>query len=99
VLKVVDVEHLRVGELGQPRQQPLEPREQRGVVEGPFGSVFGVPRVDIMTIIFSDFLPIFDEKNGAFLKNQSDDAYFAKISSIFNKKTLIFSPNFSAKLF
>jgi hypothetical protein len=38
-------------------------------------------------------------KTGVFLKNQCYDQIFSKSSSSLNKKTPIFSPNFSQKIF
>jgi hypothetical protein len=43
------------------------------------------------------FVPIFGEKIGVFLKNQCYDQYFSKTSSSLSKKTPIFSPIFWRK--
>lgn len=43
VAEIRDDQHLRVDETGGLRQGPLEPREERRIVEGPFGSVLRVP--------------------------------------------------------
>ena len=43
VVKILDDQHLRVDESSDLRHEPLEPGEERRVVEGPFGGTFGVP--------------------------------------------------------
>jgi hypothetical protein len=55
--------------------------------------------VNVMITIFGDFCHISAEKTGVFLKNHCYDQILAKTSSSLSKKTPIFSPNFSAKIF
>jgi hypothetical protein len=48
---------------------------------------------------FRRFCQFSAKKVGVFLKNQCYDPFCAKTSILFSKKTPIFSPNFSAKIF
>jgi hypothetical protein len=53
--------------------------------------------VDVLIAIFCDFLPIFCEKIGVFLKNQCYDKICSKTRSSFSKKRQYFRQMFRKK--